>query len=254
MIIVVSPAKSLNEEPVKGIKHTQPRLLDQSEEIVSVMKKRSANDLKKLMGVSDKIAQLNAERYQRFSFPFNKSNAKPAALTFDGDVYTGLNAAGFTEKEMAFAQKHLRILSGLYGVLRPLDLMQAYRLEMGLPVSVSRKKNLYDFWDTQITELINKDLKATGSEILLNLASQEYFKSIKPSVLNAKIVHVGFKEDRNGKLKVISFNAKRARGSMANQIITKGITDIPAVKKLNVDGYKFKAALSDEANLMFVKS
>ncbi len=253
MILLLSPAKSLNLEPVKSKSTTQPRLLEESQTLVDVLKKKSAKKIKELMSVSDKIAELNVARFNNFETPFTKDNSKPAVLTFAGDVYTGLQADTFNADDMKFAQQHLRILSGLYGVLRPLDLMQAYRLEMGTSLKNGRKKNLYQFWDSKITELINADLKKSKSDIVLNLASKEYFSAVKPAELNGKVVTVDFKEDRNGVFKVISFNAKKARGAMAHQIIKKKITDVAKLKKLTIDGYKFNKAMSEDYRLVFTK-
>ncbi len=253
MIVLLSPAKSLNLEPVKLKKHSTPRLLEESGVLVGQLKKQSANKIKKLMSVSDKIAELNVERFNSFNTPFTLDNAKQALLTFDGDVYTGLDAGSFDSKDLTFAQKHIRILSGLYGLLKPLDLMQAYRLEMSTRLKVNRKKNLYEFWDEKITNLINEDIKACKGEILFNLASKEYFSSVKPKLIDAKVIHVHFKELRDGKYKVISFSAKKARGTMANLIVKNRITDLKPLYKLNVDGYTYKKELSDEYNLFFGK-
>lgn len=253
MIVLLSPAKSLNLDPVKVSSTTQPRLLDDSQKLVNVLKKKSARSLKKLMGVSDAIAELNVERFNNFSLPFDKDNAKPAALTFSGDVYRGLEADTFSKEDLKFAQKHLRILSGLYGVLRPLDLMQAYRLEMGTSLKLGRKKNLYKFWDNKITEIINEDLEKAESTVVLNLASKEYFSSVNPKEINGTVITVDFKENRNGVFKVISFNAKKARGTMANKVVTKKITDISKLKRLSIDGYKYNKDLSVEDKLVFTK-
>lgn len=253
MIILLSPAKSLNLEPTKSPRATQPRLLEESENLVNALRKKSVKSIKTLMKVSDKIAELNVQRYKDFEVPFTKKNAKAAIHTFDGDVYTGLNADSFSDDELKFAQKHLRILSGLYGILRPLDLMQAYRLEMGTSLKQGRKKNLYEFWDTKITELINQDLKKSGSDIVLNLASKEYFHSVKVAELNGTVATVDFKENRNGVFKVISFNAKKARGAMAHKIIKKGITDVTKLKRLTIDGYKYNKDLSKDTHLVFTK-
>ena len=253
MIILLSPAKSLNFEPTKIKKHSTPRLLEESNVLVGQLKTKSANSIKKLMSVSDNIAKLNVDRFNNFKTPFTLDNAKQAILAFDGDVYLGLEADTFDSKDMTFAQKHIRILSGLYGVLKPLDLMQPYRLEMGTRLKVKRKKNLYDFWDEKITEMINEDLTNSKSDIILNLASKEYFGSVKPKLANGKIVHVHFKELRNGQYKVISFTAKKARGKMANLIVKNRITDLKSLFKLNVDGYQYNKELSDESNLFFGK-
>ncbi len=253
MIALLSPAKSLNFEESPQKEYTTPRMLPNSEKLVGVLKKKSANALKKLMGVSDNIAQLNVERFQHFQTPFTTENAKQAVLAFNGDVYTGLQAATFNKRDLTFAQKHLRILSGLYGLLQPLDLIQPYRLEMGTKLKNGRKKNLYEFWDTQITDLLNEDLAQSGSDIVLNLASQEYFKSIKAKALNGKVITVHFKENRNGVYKVISFSAKKARGTMANQIIKKRIKKIDDLYQLEIDGYRFHLIMSDDSNLTFIK-
>ncbi len=251
MIVLLSPAKSLNPDPVVLKNHTTPRSLDHTATLVSQLKKKSANSLKKLMGVSDKIAQLNVTRYNDFSLPFTPDNAKPAALTFNGDVYNGLEATAFNGHDLNFAQKHLRILSGLYGVLRPLDLMQAYRLEMGTKLKVGRAKNLYEFWDNHITLQLNNDIAATKSKRVLNLASNEYFHAVKPDQLDAPVVFVQFKEKRNGTYKVISFNAKKARGRMAHLVIKNRIKTVKPLQSLEVNGYRFNKALSEGANLVF---
>lgn len=253
MLIVLSPAKTLDYNPSTVQKHTEPRLLSSSQELVSFLKRKNTQEIQQLMHVSEKIADLNVARFRSFSLPFTKDNSKQAALAFKGDVYQSFEAATFSEKEMDFAQQHVRILSGLYGILRPLDLMQPYRLEMGTKLKTDNFKNLYEFWDTQITELINADLSASKSEILLNLASKEYFSSIQPKALNAPVLNIHFKEDRNGKLKVISFNAKKARGRMANLIVKNSITDKEALKGLNVDNYIYNEALSTEWDWMFTK-
>ena len=253
MTILLSPAKSLNFETPGFQKHSLPRLLDNSQALVNVLKKKTVGNLKALMKVSDKIATLNVQRFQDYQMPFTTDNAKQAVLAFSGDVYSGLSAEKFSDDEFEFAQQHLRILSGLYGLLRPLDLIQAYRLEMGLKLKYRRKNNLYEFWGTKITSLLNDDLAENNSKIVLNLASQEYFKSIKTDQLNAPLVNVHFKEERDGKLKIISFNAKKARGAMAKQIIQYKITATEGLKSLNVNDYLFDDALSDEKDMVFVK-
>ena len=253
MIILISPAKTLDPEPSKIKMHSMPRMLADSEKLVNVLRKKSKNSLKKLMGVSDNIATLNVARFQDFHTPFTPENAKQAILAFKGDVYLGLEADTFKAEDFNFAQQHLRILSGLYGLLKPLDLMQPYRLEMGTSLKNGRKKNLYEFWNKKITELINCDLQETGQNIVLNLASQEYFHAVKPNFLKGKLYTVHFKENRNGVYKVISFNAKKARGSMSKQIIKKRITDPEVVKTLEVDGYKYSKDLSERNNFVFTK-
>ena len=253
MIILISPAKTLDLNPSELKLHSMPRMLADSEKLVKVLKKKSKNSLKKLMGVSDNIATLNVERFQNYQTPFTPDNSKQAILAFKGDVYLGLDASSFEEKDFEFAQNHLRILSGLYGILKPLDLMQAYRLEMGTSLKTGRKKNLYEFWDTKITDLINEDLADTRQDIILNLASQEYFHAVKPAKLNGRLVTVHFKENRNGVFKVISFSAKKARGTMARQIIKNQILDVEAIKKLNIDDYIYNPEMSEGDNLVFTK-
>ncbi|GJM31794.1 MAG: UPF0246 protein [Saprospiraceae bacterium] len=253
MIVLLSPAKTLDETVPDYKGFTSPRFLPESGKLVNVLKKKSARSLKKLMGVSDAIATLNVDRFQNFQTPFTLDNAKQALFAFKGDVYLGLQAETFTEAEIIFAQKHLRILSGLYGLLRPLDLIQPYRLEMGTSLKQGRRKNLYEFWNTKITDLINDDLMESGDKLIVNLASKEYFHSVKPSGLNGDLVHVHFKELRKGEYKVISFNAKKARGAMAHQLITRRITDVDTMKTLEVDGYRFNQTLSEDKELFFTK-
>ena len=212
MIVLLSPAKSLDFSPVEVDVYSLPRMLDKSERLVNVLRKKSSRSLQKLMSVSEKIADLNVERYNAFHLPFNAENAKPSIYAFNGDVYTGLEAESLNDQEVKFAQKHVRILSGLYGLLKPLDLIQPYRLEMGTRLKVQRKNNLYDYWDKSITEVLNEDLKSTGSQVVVNLASKEYFKAVKPSLLDGDILDIDFKENRNGELKIISFNAKKSKG------------------------------------------
>ena len=253
MTILLSPAKSLNFETPDFQEYSKPRLLEDSQVLVNILKKKTARSLKTLMGVSDKIANLNVQRFQAYEAPFTPQNAKQAVLAFSGDVYSGLQADTFSATDFEFAQQHLRILSGLYGLLKPLDLIQPYRLEMGLKLKNRRKKNLYEFWDSKITDLLNRDLAESGDDIILNLASQEYFRSIKKNLLTGRLVNVHFKEDRNGQLKVISFNAKKARGAMAKQIIQYKITDTEGLKSLNVNDYLFQESISDEGEMVFVK-
>ena len=252
MIAVLSPAKTLNLEPVKT-KTTQPRMLEQAEVLVGELKTRSAADLQELMHISENLAELNRERYQAFSTPFKKSNAKPAIHTFKGDVYLGLEAETLSEEDIDFAQVHLRMLSGLYGVLRPRDLMQAYRLEMGTRLANPGGKDLYAFWGDEITQVLQKDMQKAKTKVLLNLASQEYFKSVIPAQLKGQVLNIHFKEDRDGKLKVISFNAKKARGTMARLMIKERITEPELLKGLVVDDYVYRDDLSTENDWLFVK-
>ena len=254
MLSVISPAKTLDyETPSPITKATQPTLLDSAEELVEVVSGYSSNQLSKLMSISSKLGELNAERFSQWSRPFNKRNAKQALLTFKGDVYVGMDAQSFKPADFAFAQDHLRILSGLYGVLRPLDLMQAYRLEMGTKLKTSAGKTLYDFWGDHVTHCVNKQLKKTKSKVLLNLASNEYFKVLQPDALVADIVTPVFKDLKNGKYKVISFFAKKARGMMSGYAIRNQISDVAKLKKFKTAGYKYSAAESDDGQLVFLR-
>lgn len=253
MIVLLSPAKTLDETPVHGLQSSQPRLLPQSAQLIRKLRRQSVADLQSLMSISENLAVLNRQRYQNYQEEFTEENAKPAALMFKGDVYTGLEADQFSEQELAFAQRHLRILSGLYGLLRPLDLIQPYRLEMGTRLPVGRKKNLYAFWGQQITDLVNEDLAQSDGDTIVNLASQEYFQSVQPEQLNGQLLNIHFKEDRNGKLKVISFNAKKARGKMAQLIVREGITTAEPLQELVVDDYVYQADLSSANDWVFAK-
>ena len=254
MLIVLSPAKTLDyETPPQTRKATQPALLSRAADLVEDARKLSPDAIGKLMGVSENIAHLNHERFMNWNEPFTLDNAKQSVLAFKGDVYTGLEADTMKSDDLAFAQKHLRILSGLYGVLRPLDLMQPYRLEMGLRFQNSGGKNLYEFWGDDIAASLNKQLKKTGSPILLNLASNEYFKAVKATTLEADVVTPVFKDLKNGKYRVISFFAKKARGQMARYIIEKEINDVPALKKYRVGGYRYNAAESSARELVFTR-
>ena len=254
MLIVISPAKTLDFEaaPVTK-KHSQPAMLKQSEALIDVLTTISPQDIEKLMKISPKLAELNAERYHNWSRPFKPSNAKQALLAFKGDVYTGLQAENFDEADFEYAQQHLRILSGLYGVLRPLDLMQAYRLEMGTKLDNPEGKNLYEFWGQSITKNINKQLKSIDSKILLNLASNEYFKSIKTKEVAADIVTPVFKDWKNGQYKLISFFAKKARGTMSAWVIQNQVENLDKLTKFKGDGYKYSAKDSDPLNPVFLR-
>lgn len=245
MLTLLSPAKSLNFDPVET-PATQPRLLDRSEKLVNVLRKQSVADLQELMSISENLATLNVERYRNFTTPFTPDNAKPAGLAFDGDVYTGLEAEAFDEADLDFAQRHLRILSGLYGVLRPRDLMQPYRLEMGTKLQQNGSKDLYEFWGDEITQLINADLAESGEKTILNLASQEYFKSINSELLAGPVLTVHFKEKRKGKYRMITFNAKKARGRMAHLVVKERINDPAALKELVINDYVYNPELSTQ--------
>jgi len=242
MIIVISPAKTLNfETPPKIQEHTQPEFLDDSAELIDTLRKLEPDQIGKLMSISPKLATLNSNRYFAWQRPFTLKNSKQAILAFKGDVYTGLDADTMTPAELTFAQDHLRILSGLYGVLRPLDLMQPYRLEMGTQFKNPRGNNLYEFWDSTITTALNQALKKQNDDILINLASNEYFHSVQPGKLNARIITPVFKDEKNGVYKIISFFAKKARGMMSRYIIHQQLHDPDAIKRFDVAGYRFSA-------------
>ena len=253
MLLLISPAKTLDFEPTGLKKKTKPRFLTESQALVDVLKEKSATDIKNLMSVSDKIAELNVDRYQNFKTPFTLKNAKQAMFAFRGDVYTGLDADSFDEKDIEFAQDHLRILSGLYGLLKPLDLMQAYRLEMGTKLSNDHGKNLYEFWDDKITKVINKDLKKTGSNAIINLASKEYFKSVNAKELKGDLYDIAFKEEKNGQFKIVAFFAKKARGMMCNFIIKNKITDPKHLIGFDMANYVFNEELSSEREFVFTR-
>ncbi|QOW45854.1 MULTISPECIES: peroxide stress protein YaaA [Acinetobacter] len=252
MLVLISPAKTLNyESALPTDQYTLPRLLEQSEQLIAVCCALSASEVASLMSVSEKIANLNVERFRDWTPDFNFSNARQAIFAFKGDVYTGLDAYHLSAKTIEYSQQHLRMLSGLYGVLRPLDLMMPYRLEMGTKLKNTVGNNLYKFWGNHITDLINQDLQQAGSKILLNLASDEYYKSVKESKIDAEIVKPVFLDQKNGKYKVISFYAKKARGLMARFIMENQIENIEDLKAFNVDGYYFDADSSLKGELVF---
>lgn len=252
MLALISPAKTLDYETVLPTeKFTQPRLLDHSQELIEVASKLSASEIASLMSVSEKIATLNAERFRDWQPEFNFANARQAIFAFKGDVYTGLNAYQLEKQDIDYAQKHLRMLSGLYGLLRPLDLMMPYRLEMGTKLKNTRGNNLYEFWGNTITETINADLAQAESELLVNIASDEYYKSVKESKIKAEIIKPVFLDQKNGKYKVISFYAKKARGLMARYLLENKIERAEDIKSFNTDGYYFDAESSLKGELVF---
>ena len=247
--MLLSPAKSLNEDPTKTATATHPELISKSSSLFTRLKRLKLEEIQSLMGVSEKIAILNRKRNQQFSKSLDDTNAKPAIFTFNGDVYTGLDAESLSDDDLSFAQKHLGILSGLYGLLRPLDLMQAYRLEVGTKLDIQQHKNLYAYWGDSITNLINQ----RETDHVVNLASNEYFKSVNKKKLKAKLTSVQFKDEKNGKLKVISFFAKKARGMMCRYAIQNRIEDPADLISFNEDGYYFESDLSTESELVFIR-
>ncbi len=252
MLILLSPAKSLDyETPVEGISHTQPQFVSQSAQLIEVLKKQSPAQIASLMDLSDNLAALNVARYEAWRPKFTAKNSKQAILAFNGDVYDGLDAKTLKSKDLDWAQEHVCILSGLYGVLRPLDWMQAYRLEMGTALANSRGKNLYQFWDTSIAAYLNDRLSKDKVPVVVNLASQEYFKAVDTKVLKARIIECVFEDYKGGKYKVISFFAKRARGLLARYAIQKQIKNPEKLKEFNSDGYGFVADASSENRWVF---
>jgi cytoplasmic iron level regulating protein YaaA (DUF328/UPF0246 family) len=252
MIIILSPAKTLDfTTPTTIAEHTQPALLDQSQLLIRQLRKLSPVDISKLMSISDQLAVLNATRYAEWTLPFSPDNAKQALLAFNGDVYEGLDAATLAPADLKFAQTHLRILSGLYGLLRPLDLMQPYRLEMGTRLVNPRGKDLYAFWGERIADALNALLLETKSNALINLASEEYFKSVKPKALAVPVIQPVFEDWSAGKFKVVSFYAKRARGLMARFAIQQRMKAPAGLKKFSGEGYCYDAEASTEKHWVF---
>ncbi|GAD80715.1 peroxide stress protein YaaA [Vibrio ezurae] len=252
MLILVSPAKTLDyESPLATERYTQPEFISESAKLIDVCRKLTPADVSGLMKVSDKIAGLNVARFQQWSTTFTPENSRPAILAFKGDVYTGLEAESFTEQDFDYAQKHFRMLSGLYGLLRPLDLMQPYRLEMGTKLDNARGSNLYHFWGDQITDKVNDTLEAQGDDVLINLASNEYFKSVKTKNVQGRVITPVFKDLKNGQYKVISFYAKKARGMMAKYIIQNQVESLEALKLFDSAGYYFSDTDSTARELVF---
>ncbi|HAB63415.1 MAG TPA: peroxide stress protein YaaA [Pseudomonas sp.] len=240
MLMVISPAKTLDyDTPPTTQRFTQPEHLDHAQALISQLRDMSPQQIGELMHLSDKLAALNVARYGSWDAAFTTNNAKQALLAFKGDVYTGLNANDFTEEDLDFAQRHLRMLSGLYGVLRPLDLMQPYRLEMGTKLANPRGKDLYAFWGERISEWLNEALAAQGDDVLLNLASNEYFGAVKRKALNARVIDVDFKDMKNGQYKIISFYAKKARGLMSRYVIKERIKKPEQLTSFDYDGYRY---------------
>ena len=252
MKIVISPAKSLNyEKTVPVTTHTEPQFLKQAATIQNTLKKKRPNELSELMDISAKLADLNWQRNQDWHLPFTAENARQAVYAFDGDVYTGLDVYTLSEAKVSVLQDKLRILSGLYGLLKPLDLMQAYRLEMGTTMPIGKNKNLYEFWKKTITKALNDELQK--DELFLNLASNEYFSAVDAKALKVPVITPEFKDYKDGKLKMISFFAKKARGLMVRYIIDTNAKTIEDLKGFNYEGYAFDANLSKGNKLVFTR-
>ena len=249
MLAVISPSKTQDFSTPDMQDHTLTRQLNESEALVKILKQKTQNELSKLMSISDKLAKLNYDRFQNFSTPFDFDNAKQALLAFKGDVYNGIDAPSLSKKDLIFAQDNLRMLSGLYGVVRPLDLIAPYRLEMGTKLNNPKGKNLYEFWGDKISQVLNED----ESEVIINLASNEYFKGIDQKALNAKIINIAFKEFKGDKYKIIGIYAKRARGLMVQYMIKNRIQTPQELKAFNWEEYQFKEALSDAKTWVFTR-
>ena len=255
MIILLSPAKTLDfENPAEEKTCTEPEFLSLSKNLIAGLSKMSNEEISKLMGISDKLAALNSERYKSWNVKHESKNSKQAILAFKGDVYEGMKAWDYTKEDFIYAQKNLRMLSGLYGLLRPLDLIQPHRLEMGTVYANPAGKDLYAFWGDRLCNTLNRELKASGSRFLINLASQEYFKSTQPKNLEGEIVSPIFKDEKNGKFKIISFYAKKASGMMASHLIKNRIDSIDGLRKFNNSGYQFESSESTDLQPVFLRS
>ncbi len=254
MLIVISPAKTLNMDAEVSVDfHSTPKYLEKSQQLINRLKKKSTKKLEELMGVSTQLAQLNYERFQQWHYPYQSFESKQAVFAFRGDVYTGLDIDTFSSGQLVNAQDHLRIISGLYGVLKPMDLILPYRLEMGTPLSIGKKKNLYEFWGNLITDDIKKAIAEQNDDILINLASNEYYKSIDKKNLDAQIITPIFKDFKNGQYKMISFFAKKARGMMSKFILKNKLTNVEDLKHFEEDGYFFNDKLSTEKTPTFTR-
>jgi cytoplasmic iron level regulating protein YaaA (DUF328/UPF0246 family) len=252
MLLLLSPAKSLDyDSPAEGVPHTLPQFVSQSAELIEVLKHKTPSQISELMDLSDNLAALNVARYEAWRPKFTAKNSKQAVLAFNGDVYDGLEAKSLKPKDLEWAQGHVCILSGLYGVLRPLDWMQPYRLEMGTALTNLRGKNLYQFWGASIAQHLNAQLSKEKTPVVVNLASQEYFKAVDQKVLKARVIECVFEEYKGGKYKVISFFAKRARGLLARYAIQKHIQNPEKLKDFNLEGYAYAASESDANRWVF---
>ncbi len=254
MLVVISPSKTLDFDirPQTDV-FTQPQFLEQSAELISFLKEYTPSQLRKLMKINVKLADLNVQRYADWHLPFTPENAKQAALVFKGEVYNGLKADTFTKQDIEYTQDHLRILSGLYGVLRPLDLMQPYRLEMGIKLKTKKGIDLYSYWGDQITDAINASLEKSGQKFIINLASEEYFKVINKDKLQAEIITPAFKDFKNGSYKFMTVYGKKARGMMARYILQDRISDVDQIKLFEEEGYYFNQSLSEGNTWVFTR-
>ncbi len=253
MLLLLSPAKTLDyETPPATDRHSQPLFTEQSAELIDVLRTKSVDDIASLMDLSEALSTLNVERYAQWKPRFTTKESKAAVLAFNGDVYEGLDASSLTPAQLDWAQDHLLILSGLYGALRPLDLMRPYRLEMGTRLETGKGRNLYQFWGPRIADYLNQRLDEAGGErLILNLASEEYFKAVDRKTLNARVVQCVFEDWKGGKYKVISFHAKRARGLMARHVVTHKARTLRGVQSFDAEGYAFDATVSEDDRLVF---
>jgi len=252
MLAILSPAKTLDyETPLKTKLNSQPIYGRESNQLIKTLRTFEPFEVASLMKISDKLADLNHKRYVEWRNKPAESKTRPAALAFKGDVYQGLEAESFNDNDLKFAQRHLRILSGLYGLLRPLDVIQPYRLEMGTKLKTSKGQNLYDYWGTKLTNGLNEALKESKEGTLVNLASNEYFGAVQPKLLEGSLLNIGFKEKRNGQLKFVSFSAKKARGLMAKFIIKERLKNPDDLKNFDLEDYKFNKKLSSELDWTF---
>jgi cytoplasmic iron level regulating protein YaaA (DUF328/UPF0246 family) len=252
MLLLLSPAKKLDyDSPLGTNLHTEPLFVDEAKGLIDVLRQKSKSDVAKLMSLSESLAELNVQRYEQWTPTFTQQNARPAMLAFNGDVYEGLDAASFSEAQLKWAQDHVAILSGLYGVLRPLDLMQPYRLEMGTKLANPAGKNLYDYWKETIAPYLNERLSKDKQPVVVNLASEEYFKSVDLGALNARVIQCVFQDEKAGSYKIISFYAKRARGLMARYVIENRIDTPAKLTGFNLDGYAYAPEASTEDKLVF---
>ena len=254
MLAIISPAKRLDfESPAATRKHTQPGFLEESGELIDELRQLAPPDIADLMGISSKLADLNAERYATWRTPFSRKNARQAILAFKGDVYMGLDAETYTERDFTWAQKHVRILSGLHGLLKPLDLIQPYRLEMGTKLTTRRGTDLYGFWDGKVTAALNEAIAAQKQPLLINLASNEYFNVLDAGRIDARIITPTFKDLKNGRYKFISFFAKKARGLMTSYIVKNRVSTLKALRAFDWQGYRFRAAQSSADEWVFLR-
>lgn len=250
MIVLLSPSKTQNFDPIiNPLKTSLPTFAQETHQLVQNLKKLSQADLQKLMSISSNLAELNYIRFQSFQENFTDQNSKPALFAFEGDVYTDIEVNHYNQEQLKFANQTIRILSGLYGILRPLDLIQPYRLEMKTKLQTEKAKDLYTFWNTKLADALNQE----NPDYIINLASEEYFKAIKPALIKAPIINVTFKENKNGTYKIIAIYAKKARGTMANFIVKNQLTNLEQLKNFNLDGYSFNTEFSSPEDLVFTR-